>query len=1332
MNQKQGNKLDPSSSKYLLDEKDPNFKSSYQRAGFFSKLHFCYTREMLSKANLLKKQKKPFTHEHLPKFGKEERAEYFEEHYFKLYQEYKAKNPNKSPPLGYIIWKTHKTDALLAYFSELAFLFIKIFMGWLLQKLLDELADPNSSVGDAFKWAGPFFACIWLSMYTHHQFFFYAAVITIRARAGLISLIYSKVSKVSLYSLNKLSIGKLVNVVANEVNAFERNGIFFFFLFLAPLALIAGTALLWILLGPSCLIGIGWILLGYPLQNFLAHKTNKPRQEKNKLADERIKMTNELIESIRLLKMYAWEMNFMQNIFKLRDKEVRKQKKILWIEGAANGLSQTSQAVASFLIFLTYWGTGHDLNVGLVFPTFYLMGLFRNNCVNFVSKGLNFLSESKILLRRVNDIMEMSEIEKNNSEDPKNPENVIEMSDFYGYWTKEEKPASGKASQKSEKKDEGTELLSNELKPTLVDINLEIKKGTLNAIIGKIGAGKSSLLLSLTGEMPKTKGTLRFIKSIAYVEQEPIIFSGTLRENILFGKEYDETRYNEVVKGCSLESDLKQFPNGDLSEIGERGINLSGGQKARVALARAIYSNAEIYLLDDPLSAVDTKVAKDLYNNAIMGLLKDKTVLLVTHQVHFIKDCPNIIFMDQGRILGKGTYEEFKAAIPDFQKFFNSSKTKTSRKFSEEMSFEEKAGIDELVVKQEEKEVAEENEIDAQERENRGKLFSQEDPHAGNVTGKTYKEYIKACISFCSGLLLIFVFAGNEVANVGYGRLIGYWADGTISENTSVLVCGLVALAIMIFYMLKNLIFYSFIMDGSHRLHDKMLRTVIRNPTSFFDTNPVGRVLNRFSNDVGVLDYYLPSISFQVVEAFFYFLGILITVWVTSPLILIPTIAQMVLLYFHIKYCLEGITQTKRYDLVSRSPLYSLFSLTLSGLVVVRSFQQENNFKIKFRELLNRNTKACFGFWIANRILGFGIDYLSSLTAIATIVIIILIKSSDSSLSGLSITYIITLVEFLQFQIRNTVQANSLMASTARVISYCNLRPEAPLQLPSDENYKNWPQQGKIEMSNVYMKYRENTNHVIKGLSISVRPGEKIGCVGRTGAGKSSIIQLLFRIVEIDRELKDSFVKIDDVDIQTLGLHLLRNSISIIPQIPVVFSGSVRRNLDPLNQHTDEELWHALEEVKLKDYVSKLDHKLETDMTNVSSVFSVGQKQLICLARAILKKSKILVLDEATANVDFQTDNFIQHKIIEKFPESTIFTIAHRLSTIAHYDRVLVLDKGMKVEFDSPYKLLVKNIGDEEITNTQGYFASMVLNTGPKASKIIFNICKDKYMKSNE
>jgi ATP-binding cassette subfamily C (CFTR/MRP) protein 4 len=485
---------------------------------------------------------------------------------------------------------------------------------------------------------------------------------------------------------------------------------------------------------------------------------------------------------------------------------------------------------------------------------------------------------------------------------------------------------------------------------------------------------------------------------------------------------------------------------------------------------------------------------------------------------------------------------------------------------------------------------------------------------------------------------------------------------------------------------------------------------------------------------MGVLDSFLPMASLDVVDLIALVIALLLTLAIFVPWTLLPTGGAIVVIIFLIYFFYPSIKQTRNYELISRSPLYSQFSATLSGIIIIRSYKQVEHINEKFRDYLNNNLKGTYSYSVTSRVLGFYVDLAYNIAGIGNIFLLLAVGGDGAATASFGLILIVSVTGILQYTIRQMIQTHLLMASAARIQSYCETPSEAAITLPEDEKVKKegWPQKGEIDLNKVYMRYRPDTDYVIRDLSLHANSGEKIGCIGRTGAGKSSIIQILFRMVEIDKNgegTQDSSIKIDNVDTQSLGLHLLRNSISIIPQTPFIFRGSVKKNLDPIGTHSDEDLWRALEDVNLKEHVENLDDKLNTDMTNASSVFSVGQKQLVCLARTLLKQSKVLVLDEATANVDLQTDNFIQQKIMEKFSQCTLFTIAHRLSTIANYDKVLVLDKGKKVEFDRPYKLLVKNIGDETITNEQGHFASMVLNTGAKTAQEIFNVAKEHFEK---
>jgi len=427
------------------------------------------------------------------------------------------------------------------------------------------------------------------------------------------------------------------------------------------------------------------------------------------------------------------------------------------------------------------------------------------------------------------------------------------------------------------------------------------------------------------------------------------------------------------------------------------------------------------------------------------------------------------------------------------------------------------------------------------------------------------------------------------------------------------------------------------------------------------------------------------------------------------------------------------------FELKSKGPAFSLLSETMNGLVIMRMFKQEESFKRRFREHLHRSTKGNFAFVLASRVGGFYADFCYLIAVIGAIYILTAKNTPELStafLSAFSLSLLFGITGLLQYFLRQFSTLNIAMASAARVQEFCQIPSEPPQELEGDrEKRKNdWPNQGKIDVNHVYMKYRPDNDFVLKDLNLEVQPGEKIGCVGRTGAGKSTIVQMLYRMREIDRKEKgsaESHVNFDDVNTQTVGLNLLRSKISMIPQTPYIFSETVRTNIDPLGQHTDEEIWKVLEDVRLKEHIEKQSNGLDSKINGGSSLFSVGQKQLVCLARVVLKPAPVLIMDEATANMDHETDNFLQEKIDQRFDKSTRFTIAHRLTTIANYDKVLVLSKGRKVEFDEPYKLLVKTIGDHEMTNTGGHFSIMVQNTGPISSKLIFEIARNSYFEKH-
>ena len=971
-----------------------------------------------------------------------------------------------------------------------------------------------------------------------------------------------------------------------------------------------------------------------------------------------------------------------------------------------------------------------------------------------------YLSNNSLKIRdervnKISDLLEQPEA-KYESQQPQDPANSIEFVNYYGYWEKSQE--TDIPNSEDEKINRGTTTFC------LNDLNITIPKGTSVGIVGLTGAGKSTLLLSLLDEVPYTKGKVRRAGKIAYVEQEPTIYPGTIRENILFGMPYKADFYIEVVEQCCLADDFNQFPHSDLTEVGEKGINLSGGQRARIAFARAVYSQADVYLLDDPISAVDTKVGKKLVQNVIKGMLRDKTVLLVTHHLQYAKQLDKIIILDNGQVYAQGSHKELSEQGLKLETVFAAIKKNTksnsptgpsprkntifgvgfSRMLSalENISTPKSNGISSFsdvttpkhgfIPSLESSEKEDDDETD--EKDDQGKLIQKENIIEGHPTFDTYKKYIMAGFSSCSLAIWIFANIAAEGSSVAFGRFLGLWANGKIDRDLACILSGVFAIVGFGLQLYRHVSWARHTLDGSKRLHDKMIENIVRSPVTFFDTNPTGRILNRFSTDLGTLDRNLPTAFFDTAESLFYFVGLFITVCVINPIVIIPGALGCVYYYWISKFCSKSMKVTKDLELVTRSPMYTFFSMSLAGLVPIRVFKQSKAFLDKFTEKVATNAKAIYYHWNTTKSLQFLIEYGSSVYIIAGLIILIITKNAntDSSLVGLAASYLLSMSETLSFLFRQVIMTDMMMASTARVISYTALKSEADVHKPLDLNLKskNWPEKPDIKFKNVYMKYRDELDHVITNFSVDIKAGETVGIIGRSGAGKSTIFQMLFRMFEIDKstpELQNSEIQIDGVDIQELGLHFLRNAISIIPQTPMIFMGTIRTNLDPFNKHSDEELWDVLKEVGLRKVVKNLEKQLDTPVSNDSNIFSVGEKQLVCLARAILRKSKILVLDEATANVDFVTDFFIQKKITENFEGCTILTIAHRLSTIANYDKVLVLSQGQLVEFGVPFELLVRDVNDTEITRKQGHFAQMVLNGGSQNAKIIFETCRNHY-----
>ncbi|CAG8548825.1 3767_t:CDS:10, partial [Scutellospora calospora] len=764
---------------------------------------------------------------------------------------------------------------------------------------------------------------------------------------------------------------------------------------------------------------------------------------------------------------------------------------------------------------------------------------------------------------------------------------------------------------------------------------------------------------------------------VAYVPQSAWIMNATLRDNITFGLPYEPKFYEEVIDACSLKPDIEILPGGDLTEIGERGINLSGGQKARISLARAVYARADIYLFDDPLSAVDAHVGKHIFDQVIgpTGLLRTKARVFVTNGIHFLSRTNSLIMLRDGEIVEQGHFDELMKQKKELYNLINEYGQETSFEDVEEIQSPEvietyevdEANIDfktEATARSPRERrvsvvslhrrpslITVSNKHDTE--HGKDALIVNEDIIKGKVAWNVYMTYMNSC-SFTGVIFFLFMLILAQSAQIGLNVFLKFWSSQHDTSNALfyLAIYGAIGLTFSFLTVVQTITLWVF--------------CAIRSPMSFFDTTPLGRILNRFSKDQYTIDEVLPRTFSGYFRTFFTVLATITVISFSTPafiLIIVP---------------MSTSRELKRLDSLTRSPIYSHFQETLGGVTTIRAYQQSQRFIIENEIRLDQNQKAYYPSVCCNRWLAVRLEFLGSLiifsASLLAVISSVIFNNIDDGLVGLSLTYALSVTQALNWAVRQSCEIETNIVSVERVKEYIDLPSEAPAVIPNNRPAPAWPQNGLIEYQNYSTRYRSGLELVLKGISFLVKPKEKIGIVGRTGAGKSSLTLSLFRLIEA----AGGAIIVDGMDISKIGLYDLRSRITIIPQDPILFEGSVLFNLDPFATHNDVEIWQALQSAHLKDFIAQFDDKLHAKVLEGGDNFSQGQRQLICLARALLRRSPVIVLDE-------ETDAKIQKTIRSEFNWATLLCIAHRLRTIIDYDRVLVL----VVEFDTPYNLLL-------------------------------------------
>ncbi|KAF9948009.1 hypothetical protein BGZ70_002404 [Mortierella alpina] len=1173
-------------------------------------------------------------------------------------------------------------------------------------------------------------------------------VMGILVRGSLIDMVFRKATALSAYSHLVYPDGAVVNLMSTDTSRIDTAMLSIMLVISVPIYTIVIVGLLVHLLGASALLGAAILILVNPIQGWIMSKLAPIRKQASEYTDSRIRLTSEVLQGIKVIKFFAWESNFLQKLSEIRQLELYNVGKLLLIRGMVAATSASLPVFASAFSFVLYAALGNTLSPEIIFPALAFFTVLRIPLMVLPS-AYTTAADAYVALKRIELFLLSEEASSIPPPDQEHPY-AMTMNDASFTWeqllsdSNEGSDSNGKKTMTVKQQPALTKPQSPATSdgPTdtictayLNKINLQIPRGSLVAVVGPVGSGKSSLLQAMIGNMTHTSGRLIRGSNISYAPQTPWIQNATIRDNILFDTPMDEERYWRVVKACCLEKDLTMFPFGDLTELGERGVNLSGGQKARLSLARSVYFRAGMVIMDDPLSAVDAHVGKRLWEDCMLNEMRDRTRIIATHQLHVLPDTDYIICMKDGAIAEEGTYKDLMAKNGDFCALMAQYGGVQQEEEEEAKVEEDQDAIDHAVMMKLErggrapsekaksvrlsmvgdsKEVYEEEdeqETGSLDEKAEGKdakvkkaqkLMSEEERETGAVKGNVYGGYLRA-----SGRLLwaaVFgFFVLQQFANVMGNQWISWWSEDELelSQHTYIGVYVAWTLAQLLFVFIAATLLSYAVIRTANNLHDAAFKQVLFSPLAFFDTTPLGRILNRFSRDVDTLDNVLWSTLYESFITVVTLMGTMVLIIIVFPWLLLA-IAPLMGLYWAISvYYRSTSREVKRLDSNMRSHLYAYFSECLTGLGTLKAYNMVQKAILKNEYRIDLNNRPYYLFQLGARWMSIRVNLLGATLTFSTVVLIVATrKTINPAQAGLVLSYLARISGDLNWGIQRLSTLENNMNSAERLMHYVtNLVQERPAQKPEAQPDPSWPAHGQISFQNVSMRYRPDLPKVLRDISFEIQAGHKVGVVGRTGAGKSSLIQALFLLSELD----EGQIVLDGISTQDIGTADLRSHIAIIPQDPVLFQGTFRYNLDPLEKHTEQELWQVLETSDLKAYVQAQEGGLDAMVSAQGENLSVGQRQLVCLSRALLAKSKVVVLDEATASVDMATDALIQKAIRVDFATSTVVTVAHRINTIIDYDRILVMNKGQLAEYDSAYNLL---------SNPDSIFSRMVAETG--------------------
>uniref|UniRef100_H2MRJ2 ATP-binding cassette, sub-family C (CFTR/MRP), member 9 n=1 Tax=Oryzias latipes TaxID=8090 RepID=H2MRJ2_ORYLA len=1146
---------------------------------------------------------------------------------------------------------------------------------------------------------------------TFLQASYYVTIETgINLRGALLAMIYNKILRLSTsnMSMGEMTLGQINNLVAIETNQLM------WFLFLCPnlwampVQIVMGVILLYYLLGWSALVGASVIVLLAPVQYLIATKLADTQKNTLEHSTDRLKKTTEILKGIKLLKLYAWEDIFCGNVEDTRGKELTSLKTFAFYTSMSifmNAAIPIAAVLATFVMhhFLNKSGPSPSEAFAalalfhiLVTPLFLLSTVVRfavKALMTFEATFCKTLVKGTLLLGKASTFC-VSVCEQ--------------VSNGSFTW--------------------GNNLL------TLSDINIRIPTGQLTMIVGQVGCGKSSLLLAMLGEMQAIDGVRRGSEthgsyrlpvclrlppcsknrnSVAYAAQKSWLLNATLEENITFGSPFNKQRYKAVIDACSLQPDIDLLPFGDQTEIGERGINLSGGQRQRICVARALYQNTNIVFLDDPFSALDIHLSDHLMQEGILKFLQDdkRTVVLVTHKLQYLIHADWIIAMKDGSILREGTLKDIQTHDVELYDHWKTLMNRQDQELEKDTQQDSQTTLERKTLRRAFYSREAKNHVDDEDEEEVEEEDEEDD--FSLIANRRSKIPWKVCWCYLSsgGFFMVFLMVFSKLIKHSVIVAIDYWLavwtssktdsaslnetlSSGIPEDSHYLPVFITLCAAGITLCLITSLTVEFLgLSAATNLHHNLLNKILHAPIRFFDVTPLGQILNRFSADTNIIDQHIPPTLESLTRSTLLCLSAIGVISSITPAFLIALIPLSVAFYFIQKYFRVASKDLQDLDDSTQLPLLCHFSETAEGLTTIRAFRHEARFKQRMLELTDTNNTAYLFLSAANRWLEVRTDYLGAvivLTAATASIWSSQYGLPAGGLVGLGLTYALTVSNYLNWVVRNLADLEVQMAAVTKVNSFLGTESEnyegsmEASQVPQD-----WPQDGEIKIQGLCVRYDPLLKPVLKHVNAYIKPGQKVGICGRTGSGKSSLSLAFFNMVDIF----EGKIIIDGIDIYKLPLHTLRSRLSIILQDPVLFSGSIRFNLDPERECSDDRLWEALEIAQLKNMVKSLPGGLDAVVTEGGENFSVGQRQLFCLARAFVRKSSILIMDEATASIDMATENILQKVVMTAFADRTVVTIAHRVHTILTADLVIVMKRGNIVEYDKPKTLLEQEDG---------------------------------------